>query len=64
MNKTHSELVALAETMGTAELKAIQRHQRTRLMLAGRSHDRGAAHFMQVRVDAVAEVLASRKAAK
>ncbi len=59
---THAELVEIAQAIDTGRLKMIQRHQRTRLMLAKRNHDRGAAFFMQQRVDAAAEVLASRKA--
>lgn len=55
------DLVAIAETHSTERLKEIQRYQRTQLMLAHRNSDRRMVHFLQVRVDAVAEVLAGRK---
>lgn len=54
-------LIAIAEQHDTANLKKIQRHQRARLMVAQRERDRRAITFMQVRVDATAHVLTSRK---
>jgi hypothetical protein len=63
MTATHESLVEIAETIPTDRLKQIQRYQRTQLMLAHRNSDRGMAHFLQLRVDAAAEVLKSRRAA-
>lgn len=54
-------LIGIAEQHDTANLKKIQRHQRSRLMLAQRNRDRRAITFFQVRVDATAHVLTSRK---
>lgn len=54
-------LITIAEQHDTANLKKIQRHQRSRLMVAQRNRDRRATTFLQVRVDATAHVLASRK---
>jgi hypothetical protein len=61
---TTAHLVQIAETMTTAELKDIQRHQRARLLSYQRASNTAMAAFMQPRVDATAQVLAERKAAK
>lgn len=58
---TQADLVAIAQTIDTGRLKEIQRYQRTQLMLAHRNSDRGMAHFLQLRVDAAAQVLEARK---
>lgn len=63
MTPTLESLVEIAKTIETPRLKAIQRHQRSRLLLAQRNHNRGMAHFLQLRVDAAAQVLNSRRAA-
>lgn len=58
---TVAQLAAIADTIDTERLKTIQRYQRTQLMLAHRNNDRGMAHFLQLRVDAAAQVLDARK---
>jgi hypothetical protein len=59
-----AHLVQIAQTLSTAELKDIQRHQRSRLLSFQRANDLTMIAFMQPRVDATAQVLAERKAAK
>lgn len=54
-------LIDIAETHETSNLKKIQRHQRTRLMIAKRERDRREITFFQIRVDATSQVLANRK---
>jgi hypothetical protein len=59
-----AHLVQIAQTLSTAELKDIQRHQRSRLRRYQQANDFAMVAFMQPRVDATAQVLAERKAAK
>lgn len=56
-----NDLVAIAEQHDTANLVRIQRAQRSKLLKAQRNHDHLAVRFLQVRVDAAAQVLAARK---
>lgn len=53
-------LIEIAEQIETADLKVIQRHQRRQLLLAQRNYDHLAVKFLQPRIDAAAQVLASR----
>lgn len=54
-------LIAAAEQHDTATLKVIQRNQRRLLMLAKRNHHHLQVRFLQARVDAAEQVLASRR---
>lgn len=58
---THAELVEIAQTIDTGRLKLIQRHQRAQLLRAQRQRHRGMTYFYEIRVNATAEVLQSRK---
>jgi len=54
-------LISIADTHETATLKKIQRSQQSKLMVAKRNRDRRTIMFLQIRVDATAQVLATRK---
>ena len=61
---TKEQLIRVAQEFDTERLKTIQRYQRSRLIHYKRNHRFSEQiPFLQVRVDAVAEVLAARKKA-
>lgn len=59
-----ANLIDIARTHDTANLKRIQKHQRNRLLKAQRNHDHLAVRFLQERVDAAALVLTERNTTK